>query len=129
MSENFLVFEDVEAINNEIKKAIEKSNELKIELLRHYLLNYILYLNDKESLEIKNELLRISILLEKLITMEKKLNFADGRRLLTTEMMKNKKKSNSKTSGKKFSDNYKKLKDKMESKDDSVKKAKSNKFN
>lgn len=127
MSENNFILNNVEEINNEIELSKNSCNLLKEELLKHYLINFILYLNDKESVDIKSELLKISVLLEKLNQMEKKLNFADGKRLVTLEMMKNKKSKKSVTSGEKFKNNYKKLQDKINN--ESNKKHKSNKFN
>jgi len=110
-----LKYDSVEKITAELKAAAADAQEIKIQLLKHYLLNFILYINNSESSEedaspIEEELLRISILLEKLNNMEKKIMTADTKRLATEEMVRNKGKSGKKSIAprKRFKKNFEK---------------------
>lgn len=138
MAEKKMFFEGVEKISTEIELSLKRAESLKCELLKHYLLNYILYINNKtredyddEFNVIKDELLRISILLEKLVNMEKKIQVIDSRRVISDEMMKNRAKTKKpyKSSGKKFKDKFAKLQDKLNGQEEISKKSKSKKFN
>lgn len=115
----------VESLIQELENAKDSKNKLKIELLRHYLLNFILYSNlsedEKSDSPIKEKLLRISILLEKLVQMEGKLSNVDAKRIVEDRMIKRKSNShNSKTTtpGKKFRINSENLKERTKTKDD-----------
>lgn len=110
-----LKYDSVEKITAELKAAAADAQEIKIQLLKHYLLNFILYINHSENSEedvspIEEELLRVSILLEKLNNMEKKIMTADTKRLATEEMVRNKGKSGKKsiTPRKRFKKNFEK---------------------
>lgn len=126
----------VESISQEISKA---ASECKVELLKHYLLNYILYLNlprgEAEDSPIKEKLLKISILLDKADSMERSVKKVDANRLVDGRMMKNDPKrggSKSKNPRKKFKINSEKLKERTKAREDyniDAKNSKLNKFN
>lgn len=73
MKDASLSLDSIEAINEEIQKTTSK---YKTQLLKHYLIYYILYLNlpsdDREDSPIKEKLLKIAIVLEKINSMKKK---------------------------------------------------------
>ncbi|ELA41384.1 uncharacterized protein VICG_01625 [Vittaforma corneae ATCC 50505] len=116
------VLSPVETAVQELSKA---TNECKVELLRHYLLNYILYLelpsDEAEDSPIKEKLLKISVLLDKVNSMEKNAEKVSGDRTVDEKMMKNKPKAchlKSKNPRKKFKINSEKLKERTKAKDD-----------
>lgn len=123
----------IEDLNKELENAKNAKNTTKIELLKHYLLNFILYsnLNEEEKSEspIKEKLLKIAILLEKLIQMEGKLTNIDVKRVADEKMIKKKSNhhdSKNVTPGKKFRVNSEKLKERTKPKEDFNIKTKNN---
>ena len=115
----------VENIIDELEITKNTKNQTKLDLLKHYLLNFILYsnLNDDEKVDspIREKLLKISILLEKLVQMEGKLSNVDSKRVIEERMTKrNNKHRNSKsaTPGKKFRLNSESLRERTKPKED-----------
>lgn len=84
--------EKISALECEISQAKENALYVREELLKHYLISYILFANlteeEKEISPIKEELLRLSILLEKVQNMNRKLERGNTRRVITKEMEK-----------------------------------------
>lgn len=134
MSCNEVFFEDVDSIKKKIQHAISEAKSVKVELLKHYLLNYILYINSQNQSNdspIKEKLLRIAVLLEKLANMEKKIVSVDPRRVVDNQMMKNRKGVNKKSTnpGRRFRAGSEKLKERMTKHDETdPRKSRSNKF-
>lgn len=92
MSCSEILIEDIDGIKKRIQQALSEAKLIKVELLKHYLLNYILYINTQSQSDdspIKEKLLRISVLLEKLASMEKKIVSVDPKRVVDKQMMKN----------------------------------------
>jgi len=83
-----------EEIQKEIEDAREEADSVREELLRHYLVNLILYINlekdAKETSAVGEALQRLTFLLEKIMVMKKKLENSDTRRIASRQMMKNK---------------------------------------
>lgn len=135
MAHSELLFENVEDIKKRIQQALSEAKTTKVELLKHYLLNYILYLNAQDQTDdspIKEKLLKISVLLEKLVSMEKKMASVDPRRIVDEKMMKNEKNTNKKSTNprKKFRASFDKLKERtVKYGEADLDKSKSNKFN
>lgn len=135
MAHSELLFEDVDDIKKKIQQALSETKATKVELLKHYLLNYILYLNAQDQTDdspIKEKLLKISVLLEKLVSMEKKIVSVDPKRIADKKMMKNEKSTNKKSTNprKKFRASFDKLKERVTNYDEAdFDKSKSNKFN
>lgn len=124
----------LENVLQEVEGAKNSKNQTKVELLRHYLLNFILYSNlpedQKNDSPIKEQLLKISILLEKLVAMEGKLANVDTKRVLDDRMLKRKsnhKDSKTTTPGKKFRINSENQKERTKPKEDFNIKTKSKK--
>lgn len=84
---------DIDRIQEEIAQASGSVDRSRCALLKHYLLNYILYENvpedEREDSPIREKLTTISILLEKLKTMEKKVEVLSHRRTVDRQMMRN----------------------------------------
>lgn len=84
---------DIGQIQEEIARASGGIDRSRCALLRHYLLNYILYENtpveEREDSPILERLTAISILLERLKAMEKKVEVLSHRRTVDRQMMRN----------------------------------------
>lgn len=67
--------DNIDDIKNAIKEAQIKSQGLKFEILKHYLLNYLLYKklseNEKNNSSVINRLKECTILYKKLLEIEK----------------------------------------------------------
>lgn len=135
-----LFSKNIEAVEREINKALSKAQDTKVELLKHYLLNLILYLNLSEDEQndspIKEKLTTISILLDKLRQMEDKTNSISLKRVVDKKMMKNKgesdKSKNRLPPQEKYRKNAEKQKERTKKEDDfniNTKKSKKNNFN
>lgn len=128
----------VEEMNEKINNSKKESSEIKIALLRHYLVNLILYQNvpydDRDDSPIKQKLLEICILLDKLQMIESKISSFDPHRIVEDRMMKEKSKSaHLKTSNpkKKFRINSENQKERTKPKEDyniDVKSSKAKRF-
>lgn len=139
MDPNPLYSEDINMIQQEIKAAESDSLDIKYQLLKHYLLNLILYDNletaDRKESPITGMLTRLSILLEKLRVMQKKIECQSTRRIVDRQMMRNKddtkRKPQSTTPRLKYKRNAERLAKRIQVEHDpniDVKKSKSNKF-
>lgn len=122
MKNDELLFDSIEKIENELSIT---TNQCKVDLLKHYLLNFILYLNlseeNKEDSPIKEKLLKISILLDKINLMENNIKSVDSERVVDDKMMSNKPKNikkNTKNPRNKFKINSEKLKERTKPKED-----------
>lgn len=93
MAEKFYT-EDIEGLEGEIKAAESTASTLKCNILRHYLLNYILYVNTPEEeradVPVRAKLTELSVLLDKITQMEKKIQTVDTRRLVDRRVLRNK---------------------------------------
>lgn len=134
-----LYSEDVEKIQRDIADAAECLHTAKLELLKHYLVNYILYENlqssERKDSPIREKLTSISVLLDKAVAMEKKIEVCTPHRIADRQMMRNKddtkKKPQSTTPKMKYRRNAERLADRTKAREDpniNVKKSKSNKF-
>lgn len=124
----------VEEIQEQISQAENTASSMKLELLRHYLVNFILYTNlddeCKEDSPIREKLLKIAILLEKLVAMENKIQMIDPRRVLDERMLKKKNRESKKsTPGKKFRINSENQRERTKLKEDYNIKVKNKKMN
>lgn len=139
MENTKLYSENIDNLENEIAEAQNIADNAKLELLKHYLLNYILYVNmdEQESKEspVLEKLTEISILLSKLEAMNKKIKTIGTVRIVDRKMMVNKVgvvKKKSTTPFLKYKNKSEQLKKKIEVKEDkniNVKKHKSTKLN
>lgn len=117
--ENKLSLDSVEVIVELFESCQEEWQE---ELLKHYLLNFILYLNmqaiEREKTPIKKTLLKIEHMLENAAILVKN---TPEYRIVDSRIMKNKvreKKGKSKTPRQKFKNNSKKLNERTKKKED-----------
>ncbi|KAI5178369.1 hypothetical protein PAEPH01_2551 [Pancytospora epiphaga] len=89
-----LLYTDLDKILEDLNIASQNIDKTRSALLKHYLLHYILYINmnddDKEESPVQEKLTTISILLEKLRTIEKKMEVLSSRRGVDRQMMRNK---------------------------------------
>jgi hypothetical protein len=122
----------VEELSKDIEALKKMKNGLKVELLQLYLVNFILYSNlddeNKNESPIKDTLLEIVILIEKLVSLESKMDIIDVKRVLDDRMMKKKSTHNNSktvTPAKKFKINSEKQRERTKPKEDYNIKAKS----
>ena len=91
---------DVESIKEAIKEAEFKSKGLKVEILKHYLLNYSIYNTSDKNTEINDKALErlkeCTILFKKLLEIERSFGAGDVERKITDNLNKNKKFKNKK---------------------------------
>ncbi len=135
MDETKLYSENIDELKNEIQQAKNFADTTKLELLKHYLINYILFINlsDEEAKDspIFEKLTEISILLGKVNQMTSKIDKIESNREVNRVMMRNKTRKNkgaSTTPALKFKKKSEDLKRKIEIKEDkniNVKKSKS----
>jgi hypothetical protein len=140
MEQTKLYSEDIEKLQNDVENASKRTGDIKLELLQHYLINYIIYVNlseeEQKDSPVYEKLSTISVLLEKLGQMDKKIKVIDPRRMADRRMMRNKddtkKKPQSTTPMAKYKRKSEQLREKTKIKANpniNVKKSKSNKFN
>lgn len=134
--------EDLAKIQDEIRKTTDSASNIKNRLLKHYLVNYILYLEleeeDRKNSAIAEKLTVISILLEKLNNMQNKIETINPLRVhsankVDRQMMRNKDDSKKKTASAnprmKYKNNCEKLMERTKVEEDPnviVKKSKKN---
>lgn len=94
MEKDGIYSEKIEKIQKDILKASSQAQTVKLELLKHYLTDLVLYKNlpdfGKTESPIRVTLTKLSILLEKLVKMESKINSMDSRQVLKAQLMKTK---------------------------------------
>lgn len=140
MESTKLYSENIEELQKNIESASKHTGDLKLELLKHYLVNYIIYVNlseeEQKDSPVCEKLTTISILLEKLCQMDKKIKVLDPKRVVDRRMMRNKddkkKKPQSKTPMPKYKRKSEQLREKNKIKQDpniNIIKSKSNKIN